>query len=492
MTVFPIDIIWKIVKPILQVIESNWQTLTLSDLQLSQWRGQSVLYRSIGGSLRNWHSGSWLMGWAEPLGVLLVAIVFALAPFVSTSLVGVLLAACGGFWLLLTLSDEGKWGFTPIHLLVLLYWGIATVATAMSPVKKAALLGWGKLTLFLLLFALCARVLRSPRLRSVLITLYLHIATIVSVYGLRQWFFKAEALATWTDPTSDMAGVTRVYSYLGNPNLLAAYLIPAVFLSVAAAFTWRGWLPKALAATMVLLHSACLVVTFSRGGWIGLVVGGFVLILLLVYWWSVKLPLRFRKWAIPATLGASAVVLLLAIAVVEPVRMRVFSMFAGREDSSNNFRMNVWAAALEMVRDRPILGIGPGNSAFNKIYPLYMRPKYTALSAYSVPLEIAIETGFIGLFAFLWLLLVTFNLGVRQLQRLRELESREAYWLMAAVASLCGLLAHGLVDTVWYRPEVNTLWWLSIAIIASYYPQRESVSESIDSDNPFPPFPQIV
>jgi len=471
-----------------QIIESNWQTVTLSEVQLSQWRGQSVLYRSIGGSLRDWRTGSWLMGWSEPLGALLVALVFALAPFVSTSLIGVLLAACGGFWLLLTLSDDGKWGFTPIHLLVLLYWGIATVATAMSPVKKAAMVGWAKLTLFLLLFALCARVLRSPRLRSALITLYLHIATIVSVYGWRQWFFKAEALATWTDPTSEMAGVTRVYSYVGNPNLLAAYLIPAVFLSVAAAFAWRGWLPKALAVVMFFLHSLCLVVTFSRGGWIGLVVGGFVLMLLLVYWWSVKLPERFRKWAIPATLGASAVALLLAIAVVEPVRVRVLSMFAGREDSSNNFRMNVWAAVLEMVRDRPILGIGPGNTAFNKIYPLYMRPKYSALSAYSVPLEIAVETGFIGLFAFLWLLLVTLNQGVRQLQRLRNVESREAYWLMAAIATLCGLLSHGLVDTVWYRPEVNTLWWLSIAIIASYYPGRESTSEAIDDENPFPPF----
>jgi putative inorganic carbon (HCO3(-)) transporter len=89
---------------------------------------------------------------------------------------------------LITLSNEAETGSTPIHLLVMLYWGIATVATALSPVKMAAFTGWSKLTLYLLLFALCARVLRSPRLRSWLITLYLHVALIVSVYGLRQWF----------------------------------------------------------------------------------------------------------------------------------------------------------------------------------------------------------------------------------------------------------------------------------------------------------------
>ncbi|MFB8788478.1 MAG: hypothetical protein U7123_06420 [Potamolinea sp.] len=80
------------------------------------------------------------------------------------------------------------------------------------------------------------------------------------------------ALATWVDPESSSVGLTRVYSYLGNPNLLAGYLIPAVALSLAALFTWQRLLPKALALTMVIVNSACLVLTFSRAGWIGFVV----------------------------------------------------------------------------------------------------------------------------------------------------------------------------------------------------------------------------
>ncbi|GAC1460431.1 MAG: hypothetical protein NVS2B14_07740 [Chamaesiphon sp.] len=40
---------------------------------------------------------------------------------------------------------------------------------------------------------------------------------------------------------------------------------------------------------------------------------------------------------------------------------------------------------------------------------------------------------------------------------------------MSAIAAMIGLLGHGLVDTVWYRPQVNTLWWLMVALIASYY-----------------------
>jgi putative inorganic carbon (HCO3(-)) transporter len=145
-----------------------------------------------------------------------------------------LLFAGAAFWVLLTLSDETVYPkglplkVTPIHLLVLLYWGVATVATAFSPVKKAAATGLMKLTLYLLFFALMARLLRSPRIRSLIIGLFLHISLIVSIYGLRQSRFLGRH--NWQPGLTQsppQLKLTRVYSYLGNPNLLAGYLIPS-------------------------------------------------------------------------------------------------------------------------------------------------------------------------------------------------------------------------------------------------------------------------
>ncbi|MBI4782056.1 MAG: putative bicarbonate transporter, IctB family [Oscillatoriophycideae cyanobacterium NC_groundwater_1537_Pr4_S-0.65um_50_18] len=450
-------------------MNSIWQHLTLMNLSLPQWSHSSYLHRGVG-LLKAWRKGSWLMQWADELGALLVALIFGLSPFVPNALTGVLLIACAGFWLLLTLSDEGEGDrLTPIHLLVLLYWGIATVATAMSPVRVAAFEGWTKLTLYIILFALMARVLRSPRIRSVVILVYLLVALLVSVVGLRQWFFGATALATWVDQESTLAGTTRVYSFLGNPNLLAGYILPAVIFSAAACFAWKRWLPKALALSMWVINASCLILTFSRGGWIGLVVSSFVLLMLLIYWFSRYLPRFWRIWSLPIALGVSMAVVIFAVVAVDPLRDRVMSMFAGREDSSNNFRINVWMAVIEMIRDRPILGIGPGNDAFNKVYPRYQQAGYTALSAYSIPLEIAVETGLVGLTCFLWILLVAFNQGWVQVHKLRQVANREAFWLIAAFATMMGMLFHGLVDTVWYRPQVSTLWWLMLALVASYY-----------------------
>lgn len=454
-------------------MNSVWQRFTLSSLPLKEYFASSYVHRSLVGLLSSWRQTSVLLQWGDVIAAAFLSLIYALAPFASSTLVGLLLVACVGFWLLLTLSDEvtptNVSSVTPIHFLVLLYWGVAAVATALSPVKKAALNDLGTLTLYLLLFVLCARVLRSPRLRSWIIALYLHVSLIVSVYGLRQWFFGATALATWVDPESPLSKTTRVYSYLGNPNLLAGYLLPAVILSLVAIFAWQSWARRLLALTMLIVNTACLILTFSRGGWIGLVVSILTVMALLVYWNSVEMPRFWRTWSLPIVLGGLIGVLVLAMIFIEPLRLRVFSIFADRKDSSNNFRRNVWDAVFEMIRDRPILGIGPGHNSFNQVYPLYQRPRYTALSAYSILFEVTVETGFVGLACFLWLIIVTFNTAFLQVRRLRQLKSVEGFWLIGAIAILLGMLAHGTVDTVWYRPEVNTLWWLIVGLIASYW-----------------------
>jgi putative inorganic carbon (HCO3(-)) transporter len=242
-----------------------------------------------------------------------------------------------------------------------------------------------------------------------------------------------------------------------------------IALSVAAIFVWRKGMPKILAVFITGINFACLYFTQSRGGWIGLVGASAVFLLLSYLWWRETLPNFWKRWLLPLVFGGAGLLFILGFLFVEPLRIRVMSIFAGREDSSNNFRINVWEGVKKMIRDRPIIGIGPGNSAFNKIYPLYMSPKYSALSAYSIYLEISVETGLIGFSCFLWFLIVTVSQGVREIIALRKSLNLQGLWVMAAIAGMSGLLVHGFVDTVWYRPQISTLWWFLIAIIASQY-----------------------
>ena len=456
-------------------MKSAWSTIMLSKPRLHQWQRGSYLHRLTGG-LAHWRQSSWLFQWSEAIGAGLISIVFLLAPYVDTSLIGILLVAIAGYWVLATATALAKPVITPIHVLVFLYWCIATVATAFSPVKSAALNGWVTLTLYLVLFALSAQILRSPRLCNWIITSLLLTALIVSSYGIRQEFFGVQQLATWNDPNSPLANDTRVYSYLGNPNLLGGFLLPAIALSIAVIFIWQGWIQKTLAVVMAGANSACLYFTDSRGAWLAMVILVAVLLLLFYFWWREYLPRFWQVWLLPLIFGTLAGLFVVAFITLEPLRIRLMSIFAGREDSSNNFRINVWSACYQIIDDYPLLGIGPGNDAFNQIYPRYMNSRYPALSAYSVYLEHLVEMGYLGFGCFLWLITVTLNHGISQLVRLRQSRNKQGIYLIAAIAATVSLAFHGLFDTVWYRPQINTLWWLMLAIIASFYDDYPSVS----------------
>ena len=417
--------------------------------------------------LQDWREGSRLLR-ARFLGGLLVVLIATL-PFLENAQTGVIGAAVAIAWLMLWLSDRRDaedqsvpiW--TPIHLPLISYWAIALIATLISPVRVAAIDGMVKLTIYMLAFVSMSRMMRLGW-RSILIATYLITALISSAYGVQQWYLGAPELATWTDPTSEVAGITRVYSFLGNPNLFAGYLMPALPMGVIAAIHWKGWGMKALGAITAIMGAFCITQSQSRGGLMGLAATGFTLALLLVYWWGKRLP----TWTLPATFGGTAGAIALGTILVPTLRKRVGSIF-GTEDSSNAFRVNVWQSVLNMIRAKPILGIGPGNKAFNLVYPQYQRSGYSALGAYSVPLELTVETGIIGVICYGWLIFTILSQAWIALNRLRSDRDSSGLWIIAAISTIVGMIAHGLVDTVWYRPQVQLLWWLAIAIVSSFY-----------------------
>ncbi len=459
-------------------MNSLWQKLTLMDVSLPQWQRHSYLTRWIG-AVQEWRVSSWVLQRGESIGALITVAILGMSPFVTTNFLAFFLTLSAIFWILLTIADDGPQGFTPIHLTVIVYLAIAVLASAFAPEKSLGLKGLkmlafnegiAKLSLYLLFFAMSARLLRSARLRSWILGIYLHIALFVSMFGVQQSIYGARALATWVDPESPLAKTTRAYSYLGNPNVLAGYLLPAIALSLAAVFIWSGILPKALAVFMVLVNSWCMYATQSRGGWVAFFAVLIVAGVGIYYWYRPRLSPFWRIWMLPIAVGTAMLLGTIAVLVSPIVRERLFSIFTDRGDSSNNFRINVWAATDEMIKDQPILGIGYGDRVFKKVYPKYqINPKYSALSSYSIYRETIVETGFLGLASLLWMMLVAGVQAITPLPRLRESGDIHYFWLVGGLGGAVGLAVQGFSDTVWYRPVINILWWLMIAIIASFY-----------------------
>jgi len=423
-------------------------------------------------------STPWLLRWQGilgdasegPLGSRLsliagsvLCVLLAAMPFVTRAGLSLLILASGLLWLVWSLClPAGRIGRISGWLLLML--GIAVLATGFSPVTPAAFKGLLKLISYLGVYALLRQLLeQAPLWWDRLVAALLGGELLSSVLAIRQLYGDTSELARWADPNSVADGTIRVYGPLENPNLLAGYLIPILPIALIALLRWRSWPQRLFAASALLLGSSALFLSYSRGGWLGMVAALGVAVLLLVLRQTRYWPPLWRR-LFPLLLIAVAVcVLVVAVTQIEPLRIRVMSLAAGRGDSSNNFRINVWLAAIEMIQERPWLGIGPGNSAFNLIYPLYQQPKFNALSAYSVPLELLVEGGIPNLIAGLGLLFASLRAGLSQLKG----ESSWALPALAAVAAIAGLCVQGATDTIFFRPEVQLSGWFCLATLSA-------------------------
>jgi putative inorganic carbon (hco3(-)) transporter len=372
-------------------------------------------------------------------------------------------------------ASQQEWPrLTGIDLLVGAFFATAVIAAGFSSVQPQSLDGLMKFATFLAGYW-AYRLMPTPLQRvGVPVTLVV-LASLESLIGLYQYINHIQPLATWEDPTiNPELKLTRIFGTLkpANPNLLAGFLIPPLALSVGMTLhVWvKGrWRLALLGAPTTALILTALVLTGSRGGFLALAVMGIMGFLLVGH-----LIFNDEEWPGKALskviwLG-SAVVALLGLAgmlVVSPsFQHRVASIFSMREDSSNAFRLNVYYSAWQMFLDNWLVGIGPGNATFKLVYGLYMVPGFTALSAYSVPLEIAVEQGLPGIITFATLIVT----GVlRSLLALDNPKYALEHKLFAAavVVGMMGSLMYGVFDTIWYRPSVNLGFWWLVASISS-------------------------
>lgn len=133
-----------------------------------------------------------------------------------------------------------------------------------------------------------------------------------------------------------------------------------------------------------------------------------------------------------------------------------------RSDSSNSFRFNVYHSCIQMFKDNWLLGIGCGNQNFREVYGLYMRTGFDALSAYNIYLETAVESGVFALASFVSFLGINIYKAVKFIFKNKIVDS---VYVLAALLSLTGMLTHGFVDTVFFRPQIQFTFWIMIGII---------------------------
>ena len=306
-------------------------------------------------------------------------------------------------------------------------------------------------------FLLCWVVAASCRdlagLRRLLGFLYLSLL-LVSAEAIVQRLMGLVAVnASFTDTAINVGVPGRVYGSLDNPNNLSGFLQTILPLGAAFAGGTKREGKRFLLTLGLVLPVVALVMTYSRSGWLAMLLAALVYL----FYCDKKL--------VPALV----VLALLALPILpRSVLVRLSTIF-NSHDSSRNHRLAIWQGVLALLGDKGywLTGIGLGPNAFKEIYPEYAvaQGKMGAYHSQMLYLELDLELGLLGALSFLWMMLklagrigrAIYRGGDRQLLKI----------LIAAAASFAALAFSAAVEYVWFYPRCIFAFFLMLGVTLS-------------------------
>ena len=322
-------------------------------------------------------------------------------------------------------------------------YGVASTISSLLAPRSIHSFGENMLWVKMLIFPTAVILFREiPRTRY--LALYAHAVFVTSIasVGLVQFLFEGRR-----DLEHRITGgATHVMTFSGELMPLAILfailwihtrkhwmLFPAVLSSFALLFTYTrsAWLAWAFAMGIVLL--------FSRPRWVA--------------------------YAVPVA------ILVLTFAPL-PIFARFISVFDTKQES-NLDRIRMVQAGVEIIRDYPLLGVGPAN--VKQIYPLYRMhdaPRNRVPHLHNNVVQIWAERGIVALVGYLLLLL----LFVRECVRAWSGPARR--WAQAGIAVAAALTCAGMFEFNFGDTEVFYLMLDVFALVVVSIEAEQGVTES--------------
>lgn len=267
------------------------------------------------------------------------------------------------------------------------------------------------------------------------------------IAALAQYFWLIGLPQDWWGNSNEPK---RAIGFFVHPNNLALFITPLLAYSVPDLklrlekwwnFGKPIWSQNFLIACAWLGGAVALLLSLSRGGWLGMVASSAIF----VFWAGNK---RLRLIAL-----ALAVIIILTVAAVPNLRYRVILPFYG--EKSSVARLSLWDTGSKMIKDSPILG--QGINGFN-----YNWDKFNTdpnLDHYNFPhnfiLNTWIDLGLLGLLSWLTITGWAIWYGFR---------NRAKPYAFGLLLFMIALLAHGLIDIPYFKNDLAMIYWLVIAL----------------------------
>lgn len=305
------------------------------------------------------------------------------------------------------------------------------------------------MTCFLLAVVTVSAVEEYRQLKTLLILAAVGLAA-AALYGCYQGYIGVEVVASQQDLTlnKDMPG--RIYSFFDNPNNFAEVLVMLMPLTAALTLNAKGWRGRLGGLLALGAEAAAIGMTYSRSSWLGLALA-VVVFLVLMDW-------RFLPAMV--ALGVCAIPLL-----PKSILNRILTI-GNMKDSSARYRIAIYEDTARLLKDYGVTGVGLGSDVTRRVflhYPTLYDGNYP-IHTHNNYLQMWAEVGIFGLLAYLGLIAGQIKEGLRAF---RTMDKPLKRILAAALGSLVGILAVGLVEYTWFYPRNMFLFWLLFAVVAA-------------------------
>ena len=242
----------------------------------------------------------------------------------------------------------------------------------------------------------------------------------------------------------------RVAGSLGAANIAASFLNLLMPICMCLFFASTTKRLRQLAAVALLFGGIGLVLTMSRGGWIGTTIA-----------FAICGVVAFRKgWLSPSVLVTVGVGSLILAGAFWPI---LADRILGDDGGSAASRVPLVQISARMIADHP-MGVGANNWAvagarYAELGEFREEWFYTVHNKYLLVLT---ETGWLGLLSYLGFILSVIGCGWRAWNRDDRLLAPLALGLTAAI---CGQQFHMMGDIFNSRPQVQMLWLIAALIM---------------------------
>ena len=343
--------------------------------------------------------------------------------------------------------------------LTIVFFGLFFAASAISIINSvsfnASFQGIIKLIKYILIFLVCSEEIRDKKHISRIIIAICSGVCLVAVDALWQMVFGYDFIRH--NAMQSAVGLPRPTAAFPNPNVFGIYMAALTPLIFGLTFFYFKGKSKLLMLIVSVLSLLGVYLSLSRGAGLG------------VYLAILFLSIANKKKLLTSVLAG----ILIVFPFVMPKNIKQWAKEVNYNPvvfMCNQDRISIYNNAINMIKHHPFIGVGL--NTFSKNYGKYktaQAEKYAhtadTIYAHNIYLQMAGETGLLGLAAFLLFLFQVFR---QAFNTSRELNDKYLKIIgLSLVACVIAFLVNGLTETSLYYPRVVMVFWYLIGVSLS-------------------------